>query len=203
MVKCTKCYAINKPEAKFCGSCGQTLIPPGQRTVQSTPSRPVYAPPVRPAYTPPVRDTSVKPSYNLPVRVGPPSMPSRVTMPAPSMPSRVTMTPSSMEPKKWSTDEEENDFALSTIDEAAFPEDTEQDDSYAVDVVKEDDSDAYHLTEDFKKEGRPSDVREERMIAATKGSDMNILARLFSGERNLMDMFIIQEIMTPPKFKRR
>ena len=191
MVKCTKCYAINKPEAKFCGSCGQTLVSPGQRPGQNTPSRPTYTPPVRPAYSPPVRDTSTKPSYNLPVRVGPPSMP-----------SRVAMTPST-EPKTWSSDEKEEDFALATVDAAVFPADTEKDDSYAVESVKEEDSDAYHLTEDFKKEVSSLDVREERQVVDTKGSDWNILSRLFSGDRNLMDMFIIQEIMTPPRFKRR
>ncbi|MEQ8168472.1 MAG: hypothetical protein ABRQ38_06220 [Candidatus Eremiobacterota bacterium] len=194
MVKCTKCYAINKPEAKFCGSCGQTLVPSGQ----SSASRPVYTPPVRPVYNPPVRDN--KPSYNLPVKVGPPSMPSRVTM-TPSMPSRVTLPSPSMEPKKWSTDEEEEEFALTAIDEQAFPAD--KDDSDAFDAFEEDGSDAYYLTEDFKKEGLSSEVRDERQVIDTRGSDINVLSRFFSGERNLMDMFIIQEIMTPPKFKRR
>jgi len=173
--KCTKCYAINKPEAKFCGSCGQTLAPPGQRSGQNTPSRPTYTPPVRPAYSPPVRDSSTKPSYNLPVRVGPPSMPSRVTVPAPSMPS--------IEPKTWSSDEKEEDFALATIDAEVFPADTEKDDSYAVESVKEEDSDAYHLTEDFKKEVPSLDVREERQVVDTKGSDKNILSRLFSAAK--------------------
>ncbi|MEQ8187843.1 MAG: zinc ribbon domain-containing protein [Candidatus Eremiobacterota bacterium] len=197
MVKCTKCYAINKPEAKFCGSCGQTLVQAGQRTGQNTPSRPVYTPPVRPAYTPPVRDFSGKSSYNLPARVNPPSMPSRITTPAPSLPELK---------KKWSTDDEEEDFALAAINESendnfAAPSDTR--DSYAVEVVEENDNDAYHLTEDFKKEVFTSDVRDERPVEDTKDSDINILSRLFSGDRNLMDMFIIQEIMTPPRFKRR
>jgi len=197
VVKCTKCYAINKPEAKFCGSCGQTLVQTGQRTGQNTPSRPVYTPPVRPTYTSPARDFSAKPSYNLPARVTPPSMPSRITAPAPSLPEIK---------KKWSTDDEEEDFALAAINESehdnfAAPADTH--DSYAVEVAEENDNDAYHLTEDFKKEVLPSDVRDERPVADTKGSYINILSRLFSGDRNLMDMFIIQEIMTPQRFKRK
>lgn len=189
MVKCTKCYAINKPEAKFCGSCGQTLVPAGQRSVQTSPSRPVYSPPVR--------NTSIKPSYNLPVRVGPPSMPA-VTRTAPVEPS-----------KQWSSDGElEDNFALSTIeDENSFSSDLVEDkkDSYSLDLVSEDEADAYHLTEDFKKQEPSPDIRDERKVvpAETKSSDMNIVNSLFSGDRNLMELFIIQEIMTPPKFRRK
>lgn len=198
MVKCTKCYAINKPEAKFCGSCGQTLVPSGQKTGQTSPSRPVYSPPVR--------NTSIKPSYNLPVRVGPPSMPA-MTQSAPSMPA-VTRTAPVEQSKQWSSDGElEDNFALSTIeDENSFSSDLAEDkkDSYSLDLVSEDETDAYHLTEDFKKQEPSPDIRDERKFvpAETKSSDMNIVNSLFSGDRNLMELFIIQEIMTPPKFKR-
>ena len=71
--------------------------------------------------------------------------------------------------------------------------------------MSEDETDAYHLTEDFKKPEQSSDIREEiKAVAAdTKGPDTNILKNLFSGDRNLLELFIIQEIMTPPKFKKR
>jgi len=176
--KCTKCYAFNKPEAKFCGSCGQLLLSP----VQSSTQRPVTGP----AYSPPVRSnqerqsaltSSVRPSYS------------------PSV-SKPSYTPP-IEIKEFSVVKQQETEEFTTCA-------SEKEDAYFIDTKQEEvwEEQTLDTEEDFQSE--ITQIKKDiKPVARTKGSESSALGTIFSVNKNPMEMFIMNEILSSPKCKRR
>jgi len=194
--KCTKCYAFNKPEAKSCGSCGQLLLSP----VQSSTQRPVTGP----AYSPPVRSnqerqsaltSSVRPSYSP--SVSKPSYTPPVSKPSYTPPvSKPSYTPP-IEIKEFSVVKQQETEEFTTCA-------SEKEDAYFIDTKQEEvwEEQTLDTEEDFQSE--ITQIKKDiKPVARTKGSESSALGTIFSVNKNPMEMFIMNEILSSPKCKRR
>ncbi len=193
---------INKPGAKFCGSCGnkfegagapppaRPVYTPGAQTPARSPqpsARPSYIPPgrmqppmpvQRPAYSPPAQVQSMPVQRAL---YAPPSpvQPMPVQRPTYTPPAQVTQDVFAIEPA-----EDEEAFAL---DRSPI----EDEEVFQADLSSESDE------EDFSLDSQG--VMRTSSGVVYSGSSGDFIDRMFQADSTIMDMFIMKEILSPPR----
>jgi len=188
-VNCPKCGFYNKSQAKLCGSCGNRMkgasAPPARKAPLARP--PAYRPPARPA------------------------VPARVMTPRPQMPARPHVhvkPPVRRDEEVFAVDlkpafDEEASFAVSKIeDEEAFAmEVTDEENAFAISAIP--DEECFPMDHPGSKISFTSPGTSEGVYSKMVGKEEDFLENMFSRNRSLAEMFIMHEILSPPRSRRK
>jgi len=196
---------INKPGAKFCGSCGNKL----EGAAAPPPARPVYTPGVqtpprspqpsaRPSYTPPGRMQPPmpvhRPAYSPPAQVQ--SMPVQRALYAP--PSQVQPMPVQRSSYSPPAQVREEFFAIEPAEEEeVFSLDrspAEDEEVFQVDFSSESDEEEFSLDS--------SCVIKTDPVELSRASG-DFIDRMFQTDSSIMEMFIMREILSPPRARQK
>ena len=200
---------VNKPGAKFCGSCGNKLsgAPAGGGTPRPVytpggrrgPSRVSQPPARKPSYSPPrrvVAKTPVQKTYMPPAPRPAPVRPVQKSTYSAPRPISEEVFPMDLE---RSRDEEVFDIRPSRDEEAFYIEPSRDEEVFDMDLTHSEDEEAFKVSE---REAYRTGETGPTVKSISSGSG-SFLDNIFSTGDGAMEMFIMKEILSPPIGRRR